>query len=218
MLHTGSGDVTLIRPTRANPASGSTLGAPELQFLLRVSGLIDVVNERVGKLVSWAVLLSVLVSTINASLRYSLNIASNAWLELQWYLFAAVFLLCSGYTLLRNEHIRIDIVAGRFSRRVQTWIDILGTIFFLLPMAILIMWLSWPVFMDSYLGHEMSSNAGGLLRWPVKLLIPIGFFLLAVQGLSELVKRIAFLQGLIPDPAEKQHSHGAPPPETGAGV
>ena len=189
-----------------------------MHFLLRVSGLIDALNERVGKIVGWAVLLSVLVSAINASLRYSLDIASNAWLELQWYLFAAVFLLCSGYTLLRNEHIRIDILAGRFSRRVQTWIDIIGTIFFLLPMAILIMWLSWPVFWDSYVGHEMSSNAGGLVRWPVKILIPIGFFLLALQGLSELVKRIAFLQGLIPDPAAKQHSHGAPPPEAEAGV
>lgn len=189
-----------------------------MQFLLRVSGLIDAANERIGKVVGWAILLSVLVSAVNASLRYSLNIASNAWLELQWYLFAAVFLLCSGYTLLRNEHIRIDIIVGRFSRRVQTWIDIIGTVFFLLPMSILIMWLSWPVFTDSYVGHEMSSNAGGLLRWPVKLLIPVGFFLLAIQGLSELVKRIAFLQGLIPDPAARQHSHGAPPPETEAGI
>ncbi len=189
-----------------------------MQFLLRVSGLIDALNERIGKIVGWCILLSVLVSTINASLRYSLNIASNAWLELQWYLFAAVFLLCSGYTLLRNEHIRIDIIVGRFSRRVQTWIDIVGTIFFLLPMAVLIMWMSWPVFVDSYLGDEMSSNAGGLLRWPVKLLIPAGFFLLTLQGLSELVKRIAFLKGLIADPAGKQHSHGAPPPEAEAGV
>ncbi len=189
-----------------------------MHFLLRVSGLIDALNERIGKIVGWAILVSVLVSTINASLRYSLSIASNAWLELQWYLFAAVFLLCSGYTLLRNEHIRIDIVVGRFSRRVQAWIDIIGTLFFLLPMSILIMWLSWPVFVDSYLGHEMSSNAGGLLRWPVKFLIPLGFFLLALQGLSELVKRVAFLKGLIDDPAAKQHSHGAPPPEAEAGV
>jgi len=189
-----------------------------LHFLLAVSRAIDAVNERVGKLVYWAVLASVIVSAANASLRYSINVASNAWLELQWYLFAAVFLLCSGYTLLRNEHIRIDIVAGHLPRRVQTWIDILGTIFFLLPMAILIMWLSWPVFMDSYREHELASNAGGLLRWPVKLLIPVGFFLLTIQGFSELIKRIAFLMGLIPDPAEKQHSHGGPPPEAEAGV
>ena len=189
-----------------------------MHFLLAVSRAIDAVNERVGKLVYWAVLASVIVSAANASLRYSINVASNAWLELQWYLFAAVFLLCSGYTLLRNEHIRIDIVAGHLPRRVQTWIDILGTIFFLLPMAILIMWLSWPVFMDSYREHELASNAGGLLRWPVKLLIPVGFFLLTIQGFSELIKRIAFLMGLIPDPAEKQHSHGGPPPEAEAGV
>jgi TRAP-type mannitol/chloroaromatic compound transport system permease small subunit len=189
-----------------------------LQFLLRVSGLIDALNERIGKLVYWAILASVIVSTVNASLRYSINVASNAWLELQWYLFDAVFLLCSGYALLKNEHIRIDIVAGRFSRRTQTWIDIIGTVFFLLPMAVTIMWLSWPVFVDSWIEQESSSNAGGLIRWPVKLLIPIGFFLLSIQGISELIKRIAFLRGLIPDPAAKQHSHGAPPPEVEAGV
>jgi TRAP-type mannitol/chloroaromatic compound transport system permease small subunit len=189
-----------------------------LQFLLRVSGLIDSLNERVGKLVYWAVLASVVVSTANASFRYTLNMASNAWLELQWYLFAAVFLLCSGYTLLRNEHIRIDIVVGHLSRKTQTWIDIFGTVFFLLPMALLIMWLSWPVFTDSFIGQESSSNAGGLIRWPVKLLIPIGFFLLSLQGFSELIKRIAYLMGLIPDPADKQHHHGAPPPEVEAGV
>ncbi len=189
-----------------------------MQFLLRVSGLIDALNERVGKIVGWAILGSVLVSTINASLRYSINVASNAWLELQWYLFAAVFLLCAGYTLLKNEHIRIDIIAGHLSKRIQTWIDIIGILLFLMPMALLIMYLSWPVFMDSYVRHEMSNNAGGLIRWPVKILIPAGFLLLSLQGLSELVKRIAFLMGLIPDPAAKQHTHGAPPPETEAGV
>ena len=189
-----------------------------MQVLLRISSLIDALNERIGKLVAWCVLLSVIVSSVNASLRYSLDIASNAWLELQWYLFSAVFLLCAGYTLLRNEHIRIDIVAGRFSRRTQTWIDIIGTVFFLLPMAILIMWMSWPVFWNSYVGNEISTNAGGLIRWPVKLLMPIGFFLLTIQGISELIKRVAFLMDLIPDPAAKQHSHGAPPPEAEAGV
>jgi len=176
--------------------------------LLRLSRLIDSLNERIGHIVYWAVLVSVLVSSGNAIVRYTFDMSSNAWLELQWYLFAAVFLLCSGYTLLRNEHIRIDIVAGRFSPRVQTWIDIVGTVFFLLPMALLIMWLSWPIFMDSFVRHEMSSNAGGLLRWPVKLLIPIGFFLLSLQGLSELIKRIAFLRGLIPDPVPRHHHQG----------
>lgn len=178
--------------------------------LLRLSRLIDALNERIGQFVYWAVLISVLVSAGNAVVRYSLNTSSNAWLEVQWYLFSAVFLLCAGYTLLRNEHIRIDIVFGQFSRRTQIWIDIFGTVFFLLPMAIMIGWLSWPMFWNSYVGHEMSMNAGGLVRWPVKLLVPIGFLLLVLQGLSELIKKVAFLMGLIPDPGEKTHSHGAP--------
>jgi TRAP-type mannitol/chloroaromatic compound transport system permease small subunit len=179
-----------------------------LGALLRLSRLIDAMNERIGHAVSWMILLSVLVSSGNALIRYSLDRSSNAWLELQWYLFATVFLLCSGYTLLRNEHIRIDIVVGRFSVRTQTWIDVVGTVLFLLPMALLIMWLSVPVFLDSFSRHEMSSNAGGLLRWPVKLLIPIGFLLLSAQGVSELIKRIAFLRGLIPDPVPRHHGEG----------
>jgi len=132
-----------------------------------------------------------------------LDIASNAWLELQWYLFAAVFLLCSGYTLRHNEHIRIDVVNSRFSTRTQMWIDIFGIIFFLLPMATIIMWLSWPIFVNAYESGEVSVNAGGLIRWPARLLVPVGFFLLSLQGLSELIKRIAFLRGLIPNPLEK---------------
>jgi TRAP-type mannitol/chloroaromatic compound transport system permease small subunit len=180
-----------------------------LKFLLRISRAIDALNERVGHLVYWLILVAVLVSSGNAMVRYAFNTSSNAWLEVQWYLFAAVFLLCSGYTLLRNEHIRIDIVAGRFSRRTQVWIDIIGAVFFLLPMAIIIMRLSWPVFLDSYVRNEMSSDAGGLVRWPAKLLIPIGFFLLTLQGFSELVKRVAFLMGLIADPGEPVHSQHA---------
>jgi TRAP-type mannitol/chloroaromatic compound transport system permease small subunit len=179
-----------------------------LGALLRLSRLIDAINERIGHVVYWMILLSVLVSSGNAIIRYSLDRSSNAWLELQWYLFAAVFLLCSGYTLLRNEHIRIDIVAGRFSARTQTWIDIIGTVLFLLPMALIIMKLGWPVFLDSFMRHEMSSNSGGLIRWPVKLLIPVGFFLLSMQGISELIKRIAFLMGLIPDPVPRHHHEG----------
>ena len=169
--------------------------------LLAISRLIDAINERIGKAVYWLVLVAVIVSSGNASVRYIFSNSSNAWLEVQWYLFSAVFLLCSGYTLLRNEHIRIDIVSSRFSRRTQTWIDIIGTVFFLLPMSLIIMRLSWPMFMDSFLRSEMSSDAGGLLRWPVKLLVPIGFLLLSLQAFSELIKRIGFLQGLIPDPA-----------------
>ena len=174
-----------------------------MSFLLSVSHLIDAVNERIGRLVYWLVLVMVLVSAGNAMSRYALSIASNAWLELQWYLFAAVFLLCSGYTLLHNEHIRIDVIAGSLSRRAQTWIDIFGTVFFLLPMAMFITWLSWPVFMNAWNSNEISGSAGGLIRWPVRLLVPAGFLLLSLQGVSELIKRIAFLKGLIPDPLEK---------------
>jgi TRAP-type mannitol/chloroaromatic compound transport system permease small subunit len=181
-----------------------------MNALLRLSRLIDALNERIGHLVYWLILVSVLVSSGNAVIRYGFNMSSNAWLELQWYLFSAVFLLCSGYTLLRNEHIRIDIIFGQFSRRTQIWIDIVGTVFFLLPMAIMIGWLSWPMFWNSYVGQEMSMNAGGLLRWPVKVLVPVGFLLLVLQGFSELIKKVAFLMGLIPDPGEKSHSHGAP--------
>jgi TRAP-type mannitol/chloroaromatic compound transport system permease small subunit len=178
-------------------------GDNELKSLLALSRLIDALNERVGRLVCWLVLAAVLVSAGNATVRYAFNLSSNAWLEIQWYLFSAVFLLCAGYTLLHNEHIRIDVIAGRLSKRAQTWIDIFGCVFFLLPMALVILWLAWPVFMDAYTHNEVSGDAGGLVRWPVKLLMPAGFLLLALQGASELIKRIAFLLGLIPDPVEK---------------
>lgn len=171
--------------------------------LLSVSRLIDALNEVVGKLVYWLVLVAVLVSAINAVVRYSIHYSSNAWLELQWYLFSAVFLLSAGYTLLRNEHIRIDIIVSRFSKRVQAWVDIFGLLFFLFPMTILIGYLSWPMFWDSFVTNEMSSDAGGLLRWPVKILVPAGFLLLVLQGLSELIKRIAYLTGHRAEPGEK---------------
>lgn len=164
-------------------------------------------NEGIGKLAYWLVLVAVVVSAVNAVVRYGLNTSSNAWLELQWYLFSGVFLLCAGYTFLRNEHIRIDIVLGRFSKRVQAWVDIFGIIFFMFPMTLLIMVLSWPMFMDSFVTNEMSSDAGGLIRWPVKLLVPVGFFLLTAQGVSELIKRVAFLTGHRNEPGEKMHSH-----------
>jgi TRAP-type mannitol/chloroaromatic compound transport system permease small subunit len=174
-----------------------------MKLLLIFSRAIDALNENVGKLTYWLILAAVLISTANAVVRYSLNMSSNAWLEIQWYLFSAVFLFCAGYTLLHNQHVRIDVISGRLSRRAQTWIDIFGTIFFLLPMAIAIMWLSWPVFLDAYRSNEVSTNAGGLTVWPARLMLPVGFFLLVLQGLSELIKRVAFLRGLIPDPAEK---------------
>src|SRR5262249_17874563 len=130
-------------------------------------------------------------------------VSSNAFLEIQWYFFSAIFLFLAGYTLLRNEHVRIDVVAGRFSKRGQAWIDILGTLFFLFPMAFLFAWHGWPLFVDTYVHHEISTNAGGLIIWPARLLVPIGFVLLILQAISELIKRIAFLRGLIPDPSEK---------------
>jgi TRAP-type mannitol/chloroaromatic compound transport system permease small subunit len=174
--------------------------------LLKISRAIDALNETIGRAVIWLVLVMVLVSAVNAMARYALNMSSNAWLELQWYLFAGVFLLCSGYTFLHNEHIRIDVVASRFTRRTQLWIDVFGTVFFLLPMAIIILWLSWPIFINAWVSNEMSSNAGGLIRWPARLLVPVGFFLLTLQGISELIKRIAILRGVIPDTIEKHES------------
>ena len=181
--------------------------------LLVVSRLIDRLNETVGRIVKWLVLVAVLISAGNAVVRYSLNQSSNAWLEIQWYLFAAIFLLCAGYTLLRNEHVRIDVVAGRLSARTQAWIDLLGSLCFLLPMALIIGVLSWPQVADSFARGEMSGDAGGLVRWPVKLLIPVGFALLALQGVSEAIKRVLFLAGRIPDPAAHKHAHGVEPAE-----
>jgi TRAP-type mannitol/chloroaromatic compound transport system permease small subunit len=179
-----------------------------MNVLLAISRAIDALNERVGRTVLWLILVMALVSTANAVYRYVFNNSSNAWLELQWYMFAAVFLLCSGYTLLHDEHIRIDVINSHLSRRTQIWIDIFGTICFLLPMTIFITWLSWPIFVNAWVSGETSSNAGGLIRWPARLLIPVGFFLLSLQGISELIKRIAYLRGLIPDPVE-QHSDPA---------
>jgi len=174
-----------------------------MNFLLSVSRLIDALNERVGRTIYWLILVAVLVSAGNAVVRYAFNRSSNAWLEIQWYLFSAVFLCCAGYTLLHKQHVRIDVITGRLSKRAQAWIDVFGTLLFLLPMAITIMWLSWPVFIDAYRSHEISTNAGGLTVWPARLMVPVGFFLLVLQGFSELIKRIAYLRGLIPDPTEK---------------
>ena len=159
-----------------------------MKLMLAMAQAIDAFNERAGKLTHWLILVAVLISAGNAVTRYSLDMSSNAWLEVQWYLFSAVFLFCAGYTLLHNQHVRIDIVSGMFSRRVQTWIEIFGTVFFLLPMAILILWLSWPVFVDAWRSNEVSTNAGGLAVWPARLMLPIGFLLLVLQ---------------IPDPADK---------------
>jgi TRAP-type mannitol/chloroaromatic compound transport system permease small subunit len=176
-----------------------------LNLLLSLSRIIDSTTERIGRAIYWLVLAAVLISAANAVVRKTLNVSSNAFLEIQWYLFSAIFLFCAGYTLLRNEHVRIDVISHRLSKRAQTWIDIIGTLFFLLPMAFLIMWLAWPVFVEAWQRNEISTNAGGLIIWPARLMVPVGFLLLIVQASSELIKRIAFLRGLIPDPTEKPH-------------
>ena len=174
-----------------------------MNALLGFSRLVDGATERLGRTIYWLVLATVLISAANAVVRKAFNYSSNSFLEIQWYLFSVIFLFLAGYTLKNNEHVRIDIVTGRLSARARAAIDIFGTLFFLLPMAILIMWLSWPVFVDSYVRNEVSTNAGGLIIWPARLIVPIGFLFLIVQALSELIKRVAFLKGLIPDPGEK---------------
>jgi TRAP-type mannitol/chloroaromatic compound transport system permease small subunit len=168
-----------------------------MSFFLSLSKLIDAVNERIGLSISWALLAAVLICAGNALVRYLLNISSNAWLEIQWYLFGAIFLLASSYTLKRNEHVRIDVVVGRFPKRVQVWIDVFGFLLFLLPATLLILYFSIPFAFESIRSQEMSSNAGGLIVWPAKLLIPIGFLLLSLQGISELIKRIGYLVGKV---------------------
>jgi TRAP-type mannitol/chloroaromatic compound transport system permease small subunit len=174
-----------------------------LKVLLTLSRAIDAINEYIGRGMCWLVLATVLISAGNAVVRKAFNYSSNSLLEIQWYLFAMIFLLCAGYTLKHNEHVRIDIITSRFSARVRAGIDIFGTLFFLLPVAGLILWLSWPVFVEAYTRNEVSTNAGGLVIWPARLMIPVGFALLMAQAVSELIKRIAFLRGLIADPAEK---------------
>ena len=169
-----------------------------MRLLIAVSRVIDALNAHVGRAVAWLVLASILVSAGNALVRYAFNMSSNAWLEIQWYLFSAVFLLAAGYTLLNNAHVRIDVVSTRLTPRARAWIDIFGSVFFLMPMALIILYLSWPMFMLSYVGNEVSGDAGGLLRWPVKILIPAGFGLLVLQGVSEILKRIAFLRDAAP--------------------
>jgi len=181
-----------------------------MNFLLSLSKSIDRFSEWMGRWVAWLVLAAVLISTGNAIMRKAFNMSSNAFLEVQWYLFAAVFLLASGYTLLRQEHVKIDVVSGRFSKRTQIWIDIVGICVFLLPFTYMITKLAMPLVINAFVTQEMSSNAGGLIRWPVFALLPAGMLLLALQAVSELIKRIAFLQGLVPDPSKKL---GAKTPE-----
>ena len=176
-----------------------------MQLLLALSRLIDAINARIGQAASWLVLVVVLISAGNAVVRKLFNVSSNGLLEIQWYLFSAIFLLAAAYTLQKNEHIRIDLLVGKLSARGQAIVDLVGTLLFLMPVCYLLISFGWPMFLDAWTSGEMSSDAGGLVRWPVFLLIPVGFALLMAQGLSELIKRVAFLQGLIPNPAIKSN-------------
>ena len=168
--------------------------------LLAASRQIDRFNEAIGKSMRWLVLAAVLISAGNAIVRKAFSIGSNSLLEIQWYLFAAVFMLGGGYAFLRNVHVRIDFVSSKLSKRTNTIIDILGIVIFLIPLCLILIHLSWPLFVSTWTSGEMSSNAGGLIRWPVMMLIPLGFGLLLLQAFSELTKRFAYLKGLIPEP------------------
>jgi TRAP-type mannitol/chloroaromatic compound transport system permease small subunit len=166
-----------------------------MKSLLAFSRVVDAFNERLSYVANWLVLLSCLISAGNAFSRYAFSISSNAWLEIQWYMFGAMVMLGTSYTLKRNEHVRVDIVYSNLSTRRQIGVDIFGAIFFLLPAALIMAYLSWPIFHNSWAENEISSNAGGLVRWPVKLFLPLGFALLSLQGISELIKRFAMLTG-----------------------
>ncbi len=180
-----------------------------MQGLLGLSKLIDKINTSVGWLMMWMVFASTIISCLNAIVRKAFDIGSNAFLEVQWYLFATSFLLAAGYTLLNNEHVRIDVVSGRFSKRGQIWIDIIGFLLFLLPVCIAVLWFSIPWFLQALRSGETSANAGGLILWPVYLMLPVGFTLLLLQAFSELIKRFAFLKGLIDDPTAKKGEKSA---------
>jgi TRAP-type mannitol/chloroaromatic compound transport system permease small subunit len=175
-------------------------------MFMPLSRAIDALNDRIATAVSWALLLAVVICTGNAIIRYSLNMSSNAWLEIQWYLFAAVFMLASPHTLRRDEHVRIDVVAGRFSRRTQVWIDLFGLTFFLFPISLVILYYGIPFGFESVRSGEMSSNAGGLIVWPAKILVALGFGLMILQGMSEFIKRVAYLQGKLDASAFTKHA------------
>jgi TRAP-type mannitol/chloroaromatic compound transport system permease small subunit len=168
-----------------------------MRALLTLARAIDAINARLGRIAVWLVLLSCAISAGNAISRYAFDVSSNAWLELQWYLFAGMVLLGAPFVLSVNGHVRVDVLYGRAAPRTRAWIDLLGLLLFLLPTAALVAYVAWPFFLESYRGGETSGNAGGLLRWPVKLLLPVGFGLLVLQAVAEVVKRIAYLRGLI---------------------
>jgi TRAP-type mannitol/chloroaromatic compound transport system permease small subunit len=168
--------------------------------LLKMSGLIDRFNEWIGRLIMWLVLAAVLISAGNAIVRKAFNVGSNAFLEIQWYLFAAVFMLGVGYVMLKNAHVRIDFISAKLSRRTNAWIDAIGIVVFTIPLSIIMIDLGWPLFYRAWTSGEVSHNAGGLIRWPVLLLVPLGFAILLAQAVSELIKRVAFLRGVLTEP------------------
>jgi TRAP-type mannitol/chloroaromatic compound transport system permease small subunit len=174
-------------------------------MFMPVSRAIDKLNEKIANAAGWALLAAVIICTVNAVVRYTLNTSSNAWLEIQWYLFAAMFMLASAYTLKRDEHVRIDVITGRFSRRTQVWLDLFGFMFFLMPVSLLILYYGTPFALLSLQSGEMSSNAGGLIVWPAKMLVPLGFLLMVLQGVSEIIKRIAYLAGKLDASAFARH-------------
>ena len=192
----------------AHPAQGrasATLETPTVNGLLKISAFIDWLNDRLGHFVMWLVLAAVLISAGNAIVRKAFDVSSNAFLEIQWYLFAAVFMLGVGYVLLKNAHVRIDFISSRLSKRTNAIIDLLGLIVFTIPLALILVYLSWPLFQRAFESGEMSANAGGLIRWPVLLLIPVGFSILALQAFSELIKRAAYLSGHRAEPFTVEH-------------
>jgi TRAP-type mannitol/chloroaromatic compound transport system permease small subunit len=171
-----------------------------VQLLLKLSRAIDAMNTLIGRLTMWMVLAAVLISAINAIVRKAFNIGSNAYLEIQWYLFAAVFMLGVGYVMLKNAHVRIDFISNKLSKRTNAIIDAIGIIVLTIPLSVIMIDLGWPLFMRAWVSGEMSQNAGGLIRWPVMLLVPLGFAILLLQSVSELIKRIAFLRGHLAEP------------------
>lgn len=179
-----------------------------MQNLLKISGIIDALNTRVGQFIKWLILAAVIVSTVNAIVRKLFNVSSNSWLELQWYLFGAVFMLGAAYTFLKNEHIRIDVVTSHFAKRTRDWIDVFGHVFFLIPFCWIMIWHGWPFFLRSFEINEQSMNAGGLTVWPAKILVPLGFVLLLLQAFSELIKRVAIIRGDLED-VNATVGHGA---------
>lgn len=171
-----------------------------MSLLLRLAHLIDALNERVGRLARWLILACILISAGNAVTRYGFNLGSNGFLEIQWYLYSVVFLGAAGYALRHNAHVRIDLIAGRLNPRTQAWIDVFGHLFMLLPVCALIAWFGWAAFAESWRINEISTDAGGLYRWPIKLAVPLAFALLILQGLAETIKKLAWLTGHAPAP------------------